>query len=232
MRKWLRKYVDPWLPLYAVIPVTAALTINSAIYYGTQWLTADQKHWNMETVLDRNIPTVPEFVSVYYLFFLFCAVTYLVIAGANREEFYRLVFADVFAKLICGICFLVIPTTNVRPVDFGNGFWSEVLRFLYRMDDPVNLFPSIHCLSSWLCWVAVRAEKKLPVWYRMAVGIGAVLICLSTLFTKQHVLADVAAGIGLAEGMHLLVSRTGRTEKLIGILERCTEKIFGTSGRT
>ena len=51
------------------------------------------------------------------------------------------------------------------------------------------------------------AEESLPVWYRAGCGVMAVLICISTVAVRQHVLADVAAGILLAEGAWALAGR-------------------------
>lgn len=72
--------------------------------------------------------------------------------------------------------------------------------WLYSIDAADNLFPSIHCLVSWFCFLAVKGQKKIPIWYKAVSFILAVLVFLSTLFTKQHVIVDVAGGIFLAQG--------------------------------
>ena len=112
---------------------------------------------------------------------------------------YRFFCADFLAKAVCLVCFLLLPTTNVRPAVEGNGLWEGLVRFLYQVDAPVNLFPSVHCLVSWLCWIGVREREDIPRWYRYFSFWIAVAICLSTLTTKQHVIVDVAGGITLAE---------------------------------
>ena len=67
--------------------------------------------------------------------------------------------------------------------------------WLYSVDAADNLFPSIHCLVSWFCYIGIRGRKEIPVWYqRTSLGI-AVLVFISTLLTKQHVLIDVAGGV-------------------------------------
>jgi membrane-associated phospholipid phosphatase len=45
----------------------------------------------------------------------------------------------------------------------------------------------------------------------------AILIFLSTLFTKQHVFIDIPAGILLAEGTYIL---SGRWQKFTGFVEK------------
>lgn len=110
------------------------------------------------------------------------------------------------AKLVCGVIFLLVPTTNVRP-QLGQGFFDFCLGAIYAMDQPTNLFPSIHCLESWICWRGIRNRMDISPIYRDFSGVFAILICISTLLTKQHVIADVFGGILLGEGMLYLSYR-------------------------
>ena len=155
MREWMKRYIDPWLPLYYILPFAVSVSLNTVVYYVTQWMSRGWKHWNMETTLDRMIPVLPGFTVIYFLFFLFCTLNTIVIAHQGRKLAYRFLASDMLSRLICGFFFLVCPTTNVRPADLGTGLGSDLLRLLYDMDLPVNLFPSIHCLASWMCFVAV-----------------------------------------------------------------------------
>ena len=66
-------------------------------------------------------------------------------------------------------------------------------------DTPDNLFPSIHCLASWFCWIGVRNRRDLHPAVRYLALVLAILICISTVTTKQHVIVDIFAGIFLAE---------------------------------
>ena len=111
--------------------------------------------------------------------------------------------------MICLLCFLILPTTNIRPVINGTSFWDEAMRILYQMDAADNLFPSIHCLTSSFCFIAVRRNEAVPVWYRVTSGFIAVSIYISTLTTKQHVLIDVIAAIMISEASYLLAEKSG-----------------------
>lgn len=117
--------------------------------------------------------------------------------------------ADLIAKLVCMLCFLVLPTTNIRPVSGGNSLWDELMRILYRIDAADNLFPSIHCLTSAFCFIAVRNNSKIATWYKAVSFLIVVSICISTLTTRQHVLADVAAGVALSELSWLFAEKSG-----------------------
>lgn len=139
---------------------------------------------------------------------------------------YRLAAADFFAKLICFVFFIVLPTTNVRPSVEGGGFIPFVMRFIYWVDTPTNLFPSIHCFVAWLGTRYIYECKSLR--HRALISalctIGTLLVFASTLFTKQHVLPDVISGVAVAEIGWLVA----RFTKLPRLLERLNEKFMQT----
>ena len=92
-----------------------------------------------------------------------------------------------------------MPTTNVRPVVNGTDIFSQMLRWVYQIDDPTRLFPSIHCLVSWFCYIGIRGQKQIPKWYQRFSLVFAILVCVSTQVTKQHYIVDVFGGIAVAE---------------------------------
>ena len=124
---------------------------------------------------------------------------------------------EMIAKTICLICFVVFPTTLVRPViDADGSFWEQLVALLYRIDSPDNLFPSIHCLESWICFRSAGKMKKAPPRYRNVAAVATIMIFASTQLLKQHVLLDaagaIAAGeIGLLLAHKLYVQREGAT---------------------
>jgi membrane-associated phospholipid phosphatase len=120
-----------------------------------------------------------------------------------------------------------VPTTNVRPEITGSGIWDQLMLFLYQVDAADNLFPSIHCLVSWLCYIGLRGRQNVPAGYRFFSCVMAVAVCISTLTTRQHVLADVAGGILLAEGCY----RFTRVSGFAASYGRFFEKLTGWFAR-
>ena len=92
----------------------------------------------------------------------------------------------------------------VRPDITGNSFADWALSVTYQSDSPDNLFPSLHCFMSWLCWIGVRGNDHVPKWYRNLSLVIAIAICISTLTVKQHVFVDAVAGVLLAEICYIL----------------------------
>lgn len=181
-----------------LLPLTAVIW-NQAVYYGGAWLARGARHYDWTLPIDRATPFLPWTVSIYFLCYLFWAVSYVWMARQKKMLTYRFFCADFISKAACLACFLLLPTTNVRPEVEGAGLWEALMGFLYQADAPVNLFPSIHCLVSWLCWIGVRDREDISPWCRYGAFWVAAAICLSTLTTRQHVVIDVAGGIALAE---------------------------------
>jgi len=129
-------------------------------------------------------------------------VNYFICAVQDKARRNRFFCADTLSKLICFAFFVLFPTTNVRPEITGETIWDDLMRFLYWIDSADNLFPSIHCLVSWLCWVGIRKRPDVSAAYRWFSLAFAIAVCISTLTTRQHVIADVIGGVLLAEGCY------------------------------
>ncbi|MBO6108331.1 MAG: phosphatase PAP2 family protein, partial [Eubacterium sp.] len=76
---------------------------------------------------------------------------------------------------------------------------DQLTRFLYSIDEAANLFPSIHCLVSWLCFIGIRSAKNVSLFAKLFSLISAILIMISTQVLKQHYIVDMISGIALAE---------------------------------
>ena len=133
--------------------------------------------------------------------------------------------ADYLSRIVCGIFFVFLPTTLVRPEITGTGFWDQALRFVYSIDQSANLFPSIHCLVSWFCYIGIRHQKKIPVWYQRFSLVFAILVCISTQVTKQHYIIDVFGGIILSEVCYLIGRKTNLYQGLWKVLRRSTNEL-------
>ncbi|MCI5855957.1 MAG: phosphatase PAP2 family protein [Agathobacter sp.] len=212
------------IPYDMVIPLITTLIMNTLAYNGSRLITTGMHHYNLSNAFDDHIPVVPWTVTIYLGCYIFWIVNYIIGCRQEKKTAYRFLAADFFAKIVCMICFVLFPTTNTRPDITGMSVWDEVLRFVYRVDAADNLLPSIHCLTSWLCYIAVRRNDKIPRWYKNSSLVIAVLICVSTLTTKQHVIWDVAAGVMLAEISYQLTDITGAGEKYSGVMSAITAK--------
>lgn len=194
---WYEKTIEKIIPKYGFLSVIFCFVFNSLIYTGLQILMKDVKRFDLTTSYDNAIPFVPEWVFIYLGCFLFWAVSYILITRQGKEGWYHFAAGDYLSRILCGLFFILIPTTNSRPEVLGDGLAQVLMRFVYQVDAPTNLFPSIHCLVSWLCFIGVRGKNYVPKWWRVFSCVSACAVFASTLFTKQHYIIDVIAGVVL-----------------------------------
>lgn len=183
----------------AVCILLVALIWNVSVYWGARLIAYSWPHTDLTSQWDHAVPFVPWTIVIYGGSYLFWVVNYILCAMQESYARSRLFCADMLAKFICLIIFLAFPTTNVRPAIVNKDFWSEAMKMLYGVDSADNLFPSIHCLVSWLCWIGVRKRKDISALYRYLSLAIALAICVSTMTTRQHVMVDVVGGVALAE---------------------------------
>ncbi|WP_195724230.1 phosphatase PAP2 family protein [Paenibacillus monticola] len=159
----------------------------------------------LSTQFDRATPFIPFFSVFYFIWYPFIFITLYLILQQRRSAYYQTLAAVCFGILVANFTFLIFPTYVPRP-QLGSG-WNFFVPITYRLDEPYNGFPSIHVLT---CYLMLRGAAILPKRSSWAVSIMACLIILSTLFIKQHVIADMAAGIALGE---IVFRMTGRLIK-------------------
>lgn len=219
--KNLLKGLTRILPAYGVFPVIFSFVFNCLVYSGSRMIAGGWYHHNIETGVDRRIPFVPEFLVIYFGCYVFWAVNYILIARQDRRSVYQFFTGDFISRCVCLVSFLAFPTTNTRPLITGSGLWNQAALWLYSIDAADNLFPSIHCLVSWFCYLGIRGRKEIPRWYQSVSMVIAILVFASTLLTKQHVIVDVAGGVLLAEFCFFI----GRKTDLYRIYERLGSRI-------
>ncbi len=215
---------------YSIIPLIFAVSFNMAVYFGSRIIAGNWHHYNIESSLDRLIPIWAPSVIIYLGCYLFWAANYIIIAQQEKDTVCQFFSADFLSRIVCLIFYLVVPTTNVRPNVDPSGFWNQLLLYLYSIDAADNLFPSIHCLVSWFCYIGIRGNQKIPKWYRGLSCIMALLVCASTLLTKQHVIIDVIGGILLAEFCIWFSKKTSIWKVYQNILDYLNKKIFSIEG--
>jgi membrane-associated phospholipid phosphatase len=153
---------------------------------------------------DDVFPFVPWWTWVYMVPYL---IGPLLVAVLNRTTFVWYVQRATVVVVISVLIFALIPTQTVRPLkdpvkgpeiaaELGDDLTANVYRKMVEIDDPpANAAPSLHVSLS--CLLAWAITFNHPRWWWAALG-GAVVVWLSTLFTAQHHLIDVATGAGLA----------------------------------
>ncbi len=196
----MKKYLLKIMPAYSWFMISAMLLFNCVTYFGTRIFTTGLRHYSIASPLDEMMPFIPFFIVFYILAYVQWIIGYIVIGRAEKQLCIRIFAGELIAKFIALICFIVFPTTieGLRPDVsslYGHGIWNELTAFIYSLDAPDNLFPSIHCLESWVCLRGALKIKDMPKWYTCSMLIMTLLVFASTVLVKQHVLIDIAGGV-------------------------------------
>jgi membrane-associated phospholipid phosphatase len=199
------------IPKYAIIPTIALMLLQISIYYGSQFITRDLKAYDLTIqAFDNLVPIVTPFIVFYILSYPWWYLSPLIVALTNKQRFFNWILSLIICYVICFIIYIVWPTTITRPIIDNNNIFDWLTNFIYLNDSPerpINLFPSFHCLISWFCYIGVRKQKNIPLWYRLGALIFAILICFSTQFIKQHYIIDLIGAIFLAELVFYIVNK-------------------------
>ena len=207
------------IPLYAILPVAIALVCQFASFYLTRLINADFKHYTITVSFFDDGPMIPSFMLFYFLAYIQWLTGYILTARESREICYRFYSADIIGKFLSGIIFIVFPTIMIRPEVTGSGFFEFLTKFIYAVDSPDNLFPSLHCLVSWLCVRQAFKLKKVGKWYRVVQIIVTVFVFASVLLVKQHLFIDVLGGVAVAE-VGIFISDKTKAYRLLDFVNK------------
>jgi len=152
--------------------------------------------------VDTMIPFLDWTIWVYLsqFVFLFLVLWLFDDSRARTHVFYAMLLATMIAAPI----FLVLPTEILRQPPSQDGAMGLLWQALYLTDPQTNCFPSLHVALAALA--AARFVRAGGCW-RWIGPCWALLITVSTLTTKQHVVIDVLGGFALAGASHLLAKR-------------------------
>ena len=195
----LKQKLEHLLPPYTHIPLVSMVCIHGLAYYATKLITQNMAHFDLSLPIDGAIPFIPAFSVFYVLAYVQWIAGYILIARDSRELCRRVISGEIISKLICMALFLLIPTTAVRPEIVSDGLFHRIVGCIYRLDAADNLFPSIHCLESWVCFRGAMRMKKTPPAYRYLTLLFSLLVFASTVLIKQHVAVDIIGGVLTAE---------------------------------
>ncbi|MFR7758401.1 MAG: hypothetical protein ACLU3G_04850 [Christensenellales bacterium] len=185
-------------PSYAYLPLIITVLLHMAIYWGTKAISGNAVHHSIPVSFEDAIPFAPEWVTIYTATFIFWMLGLAVCMTRERELCFRMFTGLYMAELICAVFFIALPTVIDRPEVTGGVYYDRLLAQLYSADQPVNLFPSMHCMFAYMVFrgfMIARLDKPVVI----GSGLFAALVCASTVFVKQHFLLDTFAGIILGE---------------------------------
>ncbi len=157
--------------------------------------------------IDDIIPFCEVFVIPYVFWYFLIAGSLLYFALYNVEGFRNLSKYIIITQLVAMAIYIIFPTRqDLRPELFPrDNIFTDCVGLLYAADTNTGVCPSLHvAYSLGIASVWVK-EKSASVWVKAFVVVAAALICLSTMFIKQHSAVDFFAALPVCLLAELMV---------------------------
>ena len=152
------------------------------------------------SVLDAYIPFCEWFVIPYYFWFAYMVGLGLYALLFEHQMFREFMWFVILTYSVTAIIYIIWPNMQgLRPTEFTrDNLFIDIVKGLYGYDTNTNVCPSIHVLGSMAVCLPGLRSKTLRGWgWKVFFIVSDVLICMSTVFLKQHSILDVFAALAV-----------------------------------
>ena len=166
--------------------------VHILIYFITENLYPQESWHIVHSKLDDMIPFVEYFIIPYVGWFVMLLVTVLYFFVKDRPSCDRFHIYLFVLDIIGYLVYIIYPTTvDFQPTEFPrDNIFTDFVKFIYSADQTSNACPSFHVAyaiaigSVWSKSKNIRFSVKGLIWIFVA------LVCLATVFIKQHSTSD------------------------------------------
>lgn len=182
-----------------LIPIAVWFVIYMGLFGFLEIVPPKDVHL-IHCALDDRIPNIAVFIYPYVSWFPYIVVcATLAIKNLDDRQFKKAVLVLTTGMNIFLFISYVWPTgLDLRESIFYDlhTLSGNLLKFVQTVDTPKSVFPSMHVYVTLVLQYTLEMQKKLvPAWEIWVGRVLALLIVLSTMFTKQHSAVDVTAAI-------------------------------------
>lgn len=184
-------------PQFSHLKLLLSWLVYFLMYFLTENLIPAEKCHPVHCWLDDVIPFHEIFVIPYVFWYLLIVISLGYFALYNIDSFRNLSKYIIITQAVAMACYIIYPTRqDLRPEVFPrDNFLTDVVAFLYSFDTNTGVCPSLHVaysLGNASVWLR---EKDVRLWWKIFVVIAVILICLATMFIKQHSAVDFFAAL-------------------------------------
>ena len=200
-----------------LIPIAVWFVIYMGLFGFLEIVPPKNVHL-IHCTLDDRIPNMAIFIYPYVSWFPYIVVcAALAIKNLDDRQFKKAVLVLTTGMNIFLFISYVWPTgLDLRDsiVYDLHTLSGNLLKFVQTVDTPKSVFPSMHVYVTLVLQYTLEMQKKLVTAWGIWVGrVLAVLIVLSTMFTKQHSAVDVTAAIVMFAVLALAVEKLVKEPK-------------------
>lgn len=168
-----------------------------ALYFLTERLIPVESCNVIHSSIDDIIPFCEMFVIPYVFWYFLIVISLLYFLMYNVDSFKKLQTYIIITQIIAMAIYIIYPNCqNLRPEVFPrDNFLTDCIGLLYAVDTNTGVCPSLHCAYSIGIASVWLRERNVSKWWKIFVVVAVVLICLSTMFIKQHSVIDFLVAI-------------------------------------
>lgn len=163
-----------------------------------EWAAKPSSYHVMYCPLDDKIPFMEIFILPYYLWFFALIWIHVYTFFKEPEVFRKLMVFVMCTQTIAVLIFAFFPSIQyLRPeVMPRDNIFTDMVSCIYAMDTNTNVCPSLHVIGGIGVWLAAMQCKSFSgkAW-RTYLHISTILICISTVFLKQHSVIDIPVAL-------------------------------------
>ena len=194
-------------PRFSHLLLLLGWVVYFALYFITENFIPVENCHVMHCKLDDLIPFCEWFLLPYVFWYLLIVFSLGYFALYDVGSFKKLQVFIMITQAIAMIVYIVYPNCqNLRPEVFPReNFLTDIISLIYTFDTNTGVCPSLHCAYSiGIASVWLKA-KDVSKWWKGFVVITVALICMSTMFIKQHSAVDFFAALPVCVIAEILV---------------------------
>ncbi len=196
-------------PEFSHLKLLLGWVVYFIMYFLTEKLIPVESCHVIHSRLDDMIPFCEYFIIPYvgWYFLVFGSLLYFLLC--NVESFTKLQKYIIFTQAVAMTVYILYPNVqNLRPEVFPrDNIFSRLIGVIYTADTNTNVFPSLHVGYSIAIASAWLKEKNASAIWKFFVVIFVILVCLSTVFLKQHSVLDGFASAAMCLVAEVVIYR-------------------------
>lgn len=194
-------------PEFSHLKLLFGWVVYFAFYFLTENLIPAENCHVIYCKLDSIIPFCEWFIIPYTFWYLLIIFSLVYFALYNVESFKKLQTYIIITQVIAVIVYIIYPSCqNLRPAEFPrDNFLTDCIGLIYSLDTNTGVCPSLHCAYSIAIASVWLREKGVQKLWKTFIAIVAIIICLSTMFIKQHSAVDFLAALPVCLIAEILV---------------------------
>lgn len=196
-------------PEFSHLKLLLTWLIYFALYFLTENLIPAEKCHPIHIGLDDMIPFNEWFLIPYVFWYGLIVFSILWFLAYDVDSFRRMQIYIFTTQMIAMTVYILYPSRqDLRPAFFENdNLLTKAIGFLYRFDTNTGVLPSLHVAYSMGIMSAWLRRKSTPIFGKAFVVFAVIMICLSTMFIKQHSAADFFAALPVCVVAEILSHR-------------------------